>query len=60
MAPSLLEILRPFLDHRRREGQRFELATVLLYSYPAHGRVANSYRQQNEFILKRCFGPSFP
>jgi hypothetical protein len=32
MVSSLLEILRSVPDHRRREGQRFELATVLLYA----------------------------
>ncbi|MBM3625760.1 MAG: transposase family protein [Alphaproteobacteria bacterium] len=32
MQASLLEILREIPDHRRREGKRFDLATVLLYS----------------------------
>jgi hypothetical protein len=40
MAASLLEILRSVPDHRRREGQRFELATVLLYAIL--GMVAGS------------------
>ena len=30
MPASLLEILRSIPDHRRREGKRFDLATVLL------------------------------
>ena len=32
MQASLLEILREIPDHRRAEGKRFDLATVLLYS----------------------------
>ena len=50
MAVSLLEILRSVPDHRRREGQRFELATVLLYAIVAMVAGANSYRQLHEFI----------
>ena len=50
MAVSLLEILRSVPDHRRREGQRFELATVLLYAILAMVAGANSYRQLHEFI----------
>jgi hypothetical protein len=50
MAASLLEILRSVPDHRRREGQRFELATVLLYAILAMVAGANSYRQLHEFI----------
>ena len=33
MQASLLEILREIPDHRRAEGKRFDLATVLLYAY---------------------------
>ncbi len=50
MAASLLEILRSIPDHRRREGQRFELATVVLYAILAMVAGANSYRQLHEFI----------
>jgi hypothetical protein len=50
MAASLLEILRSVPDHRRREGQRFELSTVLLYAILAMVAGANSYRQLHEFI----------
>ena len=31
MPASLLEILRSISDHRRAEGKRFDLATVVLY-----------------------------
>ena len=37
-------------DHRRAEGRRFELATVLLYAIVAMVGGANSYRQMHEFI----------
>lgn len=50
MAASLLEILRSVEDHRRREGQRFDLATVLLYAILGMVAGANSYRQLHEFI----------
>ena len=50
MASSLLEILRSVPDHRRREGQRFDLATVLLYAVLGMVAGANSYRQLHEFI----------
>jgi hypothetical protein len=50
MAASLLEILRSVPDHRRREGQRFDLATVLFYAILAMVAGANSYRQLHEFI----------
>jgi len=50
MASSLPEILRSVSDHRRREGQRFELATVLLYAILGMVAGANSYRQLHEFI----------
>jgi len=35
MRTPLLEILREIPDHRRVEGRRFDLATVLLYSIVA-------------------------
>jgi len=50
MQASLLEILREIPDHRRAEGKRFDLATVLLYSILAMVVGANSYRQMHEFI----------
>ena len=50
MQASLLEILRSIPDHRRAEGKRFELATVLLYAILAMVAGANSYRQMHEFI----------
>jgi hypothetical protein len=50
MASSLLEVLRSVPDHRRREGQRFDLATVLLYAILGMVAGANSYRQLHEFI----------
>jgi len=50
MAASLLEILRSVPDHRRREGQRFDLATVLFFAILAMVAGANSYRQLHEFI----------
>src|SRR5271154_6231629 len=50
MESSLLEILRSVPDHRRRGGQRFELATVLLYAILGMVAGANSYRQLHEFI----------
>jgi hypothetical protein len=53
MQASLLEILREIPDHRRREGKRFDLATVLLYSILAMVAGANSYRQMHEFIRVR-------
>jgi DDE family transposase len=62
MKPSLLEILREIPDHRRAEGTRFELATVLLYAILAMVAGANSYRQIHEFIdvhlprLNEAFG----
>ncbi len=64
MKPSLLEILRAIPDHRRPEGTRFELATVLLYAILAMVAGANSYRQIHEFIdvhlqrLNEAFGLS--
>lgn len=62
MAASLLEILRSVPDRRRREGQRFELATVLLYAILGMVAGANSYRQLHEFVrahrqrLNEAFG----
>ena len=50
MSMSLLEILRSIPDHRRAEGKRFDLATVLLYSILGMVAGANSYRQLHEFI----------
>ena len=50
MASSLLEILRSIPDVRRREGRRFDLATVLLYTILGMVAGANSYRQLYEFI----------
>ena len=50
MRTPLLEILREIPDHRRVEGRRFDLATVLLYSIVAMVGGANSYRQMHEFI----------
>ncbi len=49
MQASLLEILREIPDHRRAEGKRFDLATVLLYSILAMVAGANSYRRMHEF-----------
>jgi hypothetical protein len=50
MQASLLEILRSIPDHRRAEGKRFDLATVLLYAILGMVAGANSYRQMHEFI----------
>jgi hypothetical protein len=58
----LLEILRSIPDHRRDEGKRFDLATVLLYTILGMVAGANSYRQMHEFIrihlqrLNQAFG----
>ena len=49
-------------DHRRREGKRFDLPTVLLYAIVSMVAGANSYRQMHEFIcihrqqLNEAFG----
>ena len=62
MSPSLLEVLRSIPDRRRAEGQRFDLATVLLYTILGMVAGANSYRQMHEFIrvhrrhLNEAFG----
>ena len=50
MSSSLLEVLRSIPDHRRAEGKRFDLATVLLYTILGMVAGANSYRQMHEFI----------
>ena len=50
MPGSLLEILRSIPDHRRAEGKRFDLATVLLYSILGTVAGANSYLLTHEFI----------
>ena len=66
MPASLLEILRTIPDHRRREGKRFDLATVLLYAILGMVAGANSYRQMHEFIrihlqrLNEAFGLRLP
>ena len=65
-AGSLLEILRSIPDHRRAEGKRFDLATVVLYSILGMVAGANSYRQMHEFIrvhlqrLNGAFGLRLP
>ena len=62
MSSSLLEILRAIPDHRRAEGKRFDLATVVLYAILGMVAGANSYRQMHEFIrihrqrLNEAFG----
>ncbi len=62
MPRSLYEVLRSVSDRRRKEGQRFELATVLLYAILGMVAGANSYRQLHEFIrihrlrLNEAFG----
>jgi hypothetical protein len=62
MASSLLEVLRSIPDHRRAEGKRFDLATVLLYTILGMVAGANPYRQLHEFIrvhrqrLNEAFG----
>ena len=64
MAASLLEILQSIPDHRRAEGKRFDLATVLLFTILGMIAGANSYRQMHEFIrihrrrLNAAFGLS--
>ena len=66
MQASLLEILREIPDHRRREGKRFDLPTVLLYAILSMVAGANSYRQMHEFIrvhrlrLNDAFGLKLP
>ena len=66
MPASLLEILRSIPDHRRAEGKRFDLATVVLYSILGMVAGANSYRQMHEFIrvhlqrLNGAFGLRLP
>ena len=63
MPVSLLEVLRSIPDHRRREGKRFDLATVLLYAILAVVAGANSYRQMHELYkltLDLTDGVSWP
>jgi DDE_Tnp_1-associated len=66
VSASLLEILRSIPDHRRNEGRRFDLATVLLYAILSMVAGANSYRQMHEFIrihlqrLNEAFGLRLP
>ncbi|MBB4200554.1 hypothetical protein GGD83_004383 [Rhodoblastus sphagnicola] len=55
MAASLFEILRSVPDHRRREGQRFELATVLLALEAA---VAEALRAFTPQLCRSCFAAS--
>ena len=50
MSVTLLEALQSIPDHRRAEGKRFDLATVLLYAILGMVAGANSYRQMHEFI----------
>jgi hypothetical protein len=63
---SLLDILRSIPDHRRNEGKRFDLSTVLLYAVLSMVAGANSYRQMHEFIcihlqrLNEAFGLRLP
>ncbi len=53
-------------DHRRREGKRFDLATVLFYAILAMVAGANSYRRMHEFNrthlarLNEAFGLELP
>ena len=62
MAMSLLKSLRSIPVRRRAEGNRFDLATVLLHSIFGMVAGANSYRQMHEFIrvhrgrLNEAFG----
>jgi len=66
MSVTLLEALRSIPDHRRAEGKRFDLATVLLYAVLGMVAGANSYRQMHEFIrvhlqrLNDAFGLRLP
>src|ERR1700728_1469913 len=66
MPASLFEILLSIPDHRRADGKRFDLATVLLYSILGMVAGANSYRQMHEFIrihlqrLNGAFGLRLP
>ena len=66
MPVTLLEALRSIPDHRRAEGKRFDLATVLLYAVLGMVAGANSYRQMHEFIriplqrLNEAFGLRLP
>src|SRR5271154_3114262 len=63
---SHASVARAIPDHRRAEGKRFDLATVLLYSILGMVAGANSYRQMHEFIrihlqrLNEAFGLRLP
>ena len=57
MPASLLEILRSIPDHRRAEGKRFDLATVLLYSVLGMVAGANS-KCMNSATLVRFHPPN--
>lgn len=50
MALSLLQVFSELPDHRRVQGRRFELPTVLFYCVLAMIAGANSYRQMYSFI----------
>jgi hypothetical protein len=62
LSRSLYDVLCSIADRRRKQGQRFELATVLLYCILGMVAGANSYRQLHEFIrihrhrLNEAFG----
>jgi hypothetical protein len=53
---SLLEILRWIPDHRRAEGKRFDLGTVLLYAILSMVSGTNSYRQMHHDDYAAYFG----
>lgn len=46
----LLKCIQKIPDHRRRQGQRYDLAHVLLFSILAIASGANSYRSVHSFI----------
>lgn len=50
MQGTLLGILQTIPDHRREEGKRYDLATVLLFTIVSMVAGANSYRQAHDFI----------
>ena len=66
MSASLREGLRSIPDHRRAEGKRFDLASVLLYAILDMVAGADSYRRLHEFIhihlqrLNEAFGLRLP
>ena len=52
MQASLLKILRSIPDCRRREGMRFDLATVLLYAILGMVAGANSTgKRMSSFVF---------